>query len=338
MGTPRIVGLLAAVALVCAAPHVEAQNEGKQARKHLKRGDKHRDKGDRYRDKGKEEKAIAEFESALAEYQSAYELVASPKLFFPIAQIEERLGLDLEALNHYQKVLDESDSLPDELRAEIEGAIDGMKQRLAMLTFVVEPEGAMIEVDGVELGEAPLANALPFIPGELAISVTKEGYKPYEEAGEYDAGESTVEIFLEKKITAVTVRPPPPPPEPKPKPKPKPEGQSRLIAGAAATGGLAVTAIITGIMAQQRHSTFEDANESASAREDARDSGKTLALVTDILWVGAIAAGSYTAYYYFTTYKPNKERMERRAAKRQAVWVSPYATPNAAGLAVGGTF
>jgi tetratricopeptide (TPR) repeat protein len=336
MGTPKVVGLLAAVALVCAAPYVEAQNELKQARKHLKRGDRHRDKGDRYRDKGKEEQAIAEFETALAEYQSAYELVANPRLYYPIAQIEERLGLDLEALTHYQKVLEESDALPDELRAEIEIAVDAVKQRLAMLTFVVEPAGAMIEVDGKELGDAPLEKPVPFIPGELVISVTKEGYKPYEETAEYDAGATNVEIFLEKKVVTVAPTPPPPPP-PKPKKKPAPKGRNRLIAGAATSGGLAVTAIVTGIMAQSKHSTFEDAANSASVREDARDSGKTLALVTDILWVGAIAAGSYTAYYYFTEYKPNKERMDRRAAD-ESVRVVPYATPDSVGLAVGGSF
>jgi len=337
MGTPRIVGLLAAVALICSAPLAQAQDEGKQARKHLKRGDKHRDAGDKYRDKGNEEQAISEFESALAEYQSAYELVANPKLFYPIAQIEERLGLDLEALVHFQKVLDESDALPDELRAEIEGAIDLVRQRLTMLSFVVEPAGAMIEVDGKELGESPLDKAVPFIPGELVISITKEGYKPYEATAEYDAGASTVEVFLEKKLTTVADKPPPPE-APKPVSKPQPEGRNRLIGGAAATGGLALTAIITGIVAQKKHNTFEDSNQSASAREKARDSGKNYALLTDVLWVGAIAAGSYTAYYYYTTYKPNKERMERREAKRQAVWVSPYATPDSAGLAVGGSF
>jgi tetratricopeptide (TPR) repeat protein len=339
MNARGLVALVVVAVFAIGAPAVHAQKEKRQAKKHLREGDKKFKRGDKLRDKGKEEEAIAAYEEAIAEYNAAYELFPSAKIYYPIAQAEERLGLEIEALQHYAKLLAEADELPDDFRADVELQIDAIKQRLVVLTFAVEPEGALIELDGKELGESPLAEPVTLIPGEFAIRVYKEGYKPHEETIEREPGESTVEVFLEKKAKTV-VQVVEPDPEPKPEPKPTPEGRNRLIVGAAVTGGLAATAIVTGMMAQFKHSDFEDPTLSAAERESARDSGKTMALVTDLLWVGAIGAGAYTAYFYYTTYKPNQERMKRREAERTArrVWVSPYATDQTAGLAVGGSF
>jgi tetratricopeptide (TPR) repeat protein len=340
---PTLLGLAVAVALAFGGAAARAQEDAaKQARNHLKSGDKHRDKGDKFREKGDEEKAIGEFELALADYQAAYDLVASPKLFYPIAQIEERMGMDLEALGHYRKVLDEADDLPDDLRAEIEGAVDSLRQRLAMVTFAVEPAGATIEVEGKLLGEAPLEQPVPFIPGPISYKVSKEGYKDFAESLDLEPGARTVEVFLEKKVTTVVkdVEPPPPPPPPDPKPTAPARERQRLLIGAGVTGGLATGALVFGIAAQRKHNRFQDETLSQSARDKARDKGKTYALLTDILWVGAAAAGGYTAYYYYTTYKPNRERDARRAAEEaaRATWLVPYAGAGEVGLAVGGSF
>jgi tetratricopeptide (TPR) repeat protein len=341
MRTVRALGIaVIACVLVAKTVPAHAQDPKRQAKKHLRAGDKARDRGDKLRDRGKEEQAIAKFEEALAEYQSAYELVANPVLYYAIAGIEERLGLDMDAYNHYRQVLEEVDELGDELRAEVEMRAGEVKGRLAVVTFVVEPEGAKIEVDGKQIGEAPLAEPLVMIPGQLALKITKEGYKEHEETGEYDVGPSTVEVFLEKKVQTVTVTPKPEPVV-KPPPAPVNPARQRVIIGASVTGGLALTAIITGVAAQKKHSRFEDPSLSDLGRERARDKGKTYAVITDILWVGAIGAGAYTAYYYYTTYKPNQERLERRAAetaRARRMWVSPYAVDDGAGVAVGGSF
>ncbi len=325
------------MALVCAvAPAAHAQNEKRQAKKHLRDGDRALKKGDRFRDRGKEEQAIEAYEQAIADYKAAYELVPNPKIFYPIAQAEERLGLDLEALVHYQQILEEAASIDDNFRAQVELAIDAVKQRLVVLTLTVEPAGATVTVDGNEVGAAPLAKPVYLIPGEHAVVVAMEGFKPYESTAEYEVGEKTEEIFLEKKVVAQPVVVEEPKPKPKPVVKANP-GRKKLIAGISVAGGFAAVAVVTGVMASGKHGDFEDTSLPADERESARDSGKTLALVTDICWVGAIGVGAYTAYYYYTDYKPQQER-ERRRAERRAVWVTPYATGEGAGVAVGGAF
>ena len=335
-----LAALIVAALFTVGAPTVHAQKEKRQARKHMRDGDKHYVKGEKLRDKGDEESAIAAYEKALGEYQAAYELVANPKIFYVIGLTEERLGMDLEALGHYRRVLTETDDLGDDLRAQVEMQIDQLKQRLVVLSFAVEPAGATIELDGKVLGTAPLAEPAVLLPGEYAIKVTAEDYKDYEETISREPGETTVEVFLEKKVKTVAIKPKKEAPPPKRRSTPTTPGRNRLIAGVAVTGGLAAVGIVTGLLAQSKHSDFQDTTLPAADRESARDSGKTLALVTDLLWVGAIGAGAYTAYYYYTTYKPNKERLERRNARATArrVWVSPFATDQTAGLAVGGTF
>ncbi|RMH42432.1 MAG: PEGA domain-containing protein [Deltaproteobacteria bacterium] len=343
MGMADRIGSAAVVAavLIAGVPHAAAQsaNDKREAKKHLKAGDRHRDRGDRYRRRGDEEKAVAEYEAALADYQAAYERVPNPTLYYPIAQVEERLGMDLEALDHYRKVLAEAEGLPDDLRAEIEVAIDKLKERLALVTFHVEPEGATVAVDGVVVGTAPLSEPVAFIPGEISIKVTKDGYKPYEDKRTVDVGEQTIEVYLDKLIKTVPAEPiveaPPPRSEP-----PAPAGRTRVIVGASVAGGLVATAIVTGVLAASKHGDFEDDTLPVSERESARDSGKTLALVTDLLWVGAISAGAYTAYYYFTDYRANRERAARRARDTHAarMWIAPYAGTGQVGVAAGGAF
>ena len=95
-------------------------------------------------------------------------------------------------------------------------------------------------------------------------------------------------------------------------------------------------ATITGLSAVSKHSTFEDENASPGDRRDAKDAGKTLALVTDLCLVGTLVAGGFTAYWYFFKYKPAQRKLagEHQAKARVVPWVQP----DAGGFVVAGSF
>lgn len=334
--------VLAVVVVLAFAGAVRAEDDKAVARKHLRDGDRHLKKGDRHRDKGREDKAIEEYEAALASYQAAYEAFPSPKIYFPIAQVEERLGRDLDAFHHYEKMLAEAGGeLDDNLRAQVEMQIEHVKQRLGQIEFDVKPDGASVALDGEDLGVAPLPGPVVVAPGKHSYRVSKDGWVAYEGETEVAAGERPVEMVALEPIQVEQVADKPPE---KPKPKKKrvatTPGRNVVIGGIAVTAGLTGLATITGIMATSEHGKYGDEALSAEDREAARDKGKSLALTTDLLLVGAVAAGAYTAYYYYKVYQPRKRADARRRERAAAVdvWVAPYTTGEQTGLAVGGSF
>lgn len=310
------------------AEDAEAKEKAKQF---IDAGDKLMEKGDALA-RRKKDKAREQYERALEAYSRAYDTFPSPKIYWLIGRAEQKLDRHLDALRHFQQVLREETDIKPELKEGIEAAIEESKSNVVTVNFKVEPPGARIAVDGEDVGTAPYEDPVFLAPGKHTIAVTAEGYSPYEDEVELEAGqESERTIGLEEIPVLVT----------KPKPKPKKKSapivsKGPLVAGIAFTGGLVTIATITGLMAVSRHGTFSDDSVPDSEREAARNSGKTLALVTDLCWLGAIGAGAFTTYYYYKVYKPKKAELERGLTGQ--AWLAPFVTGNQAGVAVGGAF
>lgn len=321
------------------APDTEAPEDPeakKQAGKFLKAGDALIKKGDRYAKRKRDDKAASYYERALEAYQRAFDIYPKPQLYWLIGLAEQKLGRNLDALRHYQQLVKEVPDLNEALKTQIDLQVDEAKQHVSTLRFVVMPEGATISVDGEDIGSAPYEDPLYIEPGEHTIAVTAEGHTPFEETVQLEAGaESERTIGLDK--IPVVVTKPRPQPQPKPKPLPGPS-KTPLIIGMSVTGGLAAMATVTGLIAVSKHGSFTDESKPQDERDSASSSGKTFALVTDLLWVGTVAAGAYTAYHYYKVYKPASERHaeSRRAARK--VWITPYAARTGGGVAVGGRF
>jgi len=355
-GSNRVLrSLVAALAIALALPGTplrpnaaRAQEDDEQAkelaRKLLAAGDTLMKQGDRQERHGRQEQAKEKYEKALRAYEEAYDRFPAAKIFYAIGTAELKLGRYLEAIRHFRQLLQEAESVSDELRTQVEINIDEAKQYVAVLRFRVQPDGAVITVDGEDIGVAPYEEPLFVAPGEHTIAVSAEGYAPFETTVTMEAGaESDRTVDLEK-TRVVVEEPKPKPPKPKPrKPRPPPPGRTTLLVGVAVTAGMAVAASITGIMAMGKHGDFTDETLPPSERDAARDSGKRLALVTDLLWLGTVAVGAYTAYYYFGIYQPAKRGHERRmrledSREARRLWVVPYAAAEGGGVAVGGTF
>ncbi len=311
------------------------------AKKLIDAGDKLMAQGDKLRRRKHEEKAIAKFEKALKAYEESYDRYPSPKIYFLIGLAEQRLGRYLDALRHYRQLLAEATDISDALRETVATNIDEAKQHVVTLLFVVEPAGALISVDGVDVGTAPITEPYFVAPGEHVIAASAEGHVPFETKVTLEAGAESERTITLEKIPVVVEKP-----KPKPKPKPKKRrasiSKTPLIAGISATGGLAALATITGLIAVSKHGTFTDDTQPADTRDAARDSGKKYALVTDLLWLATAAVGGYTAYYYYGVYKPKKRSHERRMRLDEdaetRLWVVPYADAQGGGVAVGGSF
>ncbi len=286
------------------------------AKKLLDGGDGFLKKGDYYTKRKKPDKAIAEYERALAAYEKAFELVGNPKIYFPIATAEEKLGRWVDAATHLRKFLTGSGEIDAKLRADAEARLENAKLNVGVLTLTVEPEGAQVSLDGNVVGTAPMTEPLFLAPAEYTLSITADGYKPMEQKLAIEAGSESERSFELESAAVIIDTPvkPPPPPEPPP-PPPAPSKLMLYVAGGATLAFFA-GATTTGIMAVGKNGTFKDDPES-SAGESARKSGKNLALITDGLIVGTVVAGGLTAYYYMKIYKPRQREYHQKLEDRR---------------------
>ncbi len=113
-----------------------------------------------------------------------------------------------------------------------------------------------------------------------------------------------------------------------------------LYLGAGATGVFALTATITGIAAISQHHAYTDPTFTASERSDAQSTGRRLAHITDLCWIGAIASAAFTAYWYMYKYKPALDAAPGATPAREVpkVDVIPWVQPDGSGLTVAGSF
>lgn len=342
--TAAVLAFLAVMWLggTSAPAHADEDEAGDraQARALLQRGDQHIERGDRLQRRGRHRRARTYYERALESYQKAYELVPKDTLFFAIAGAEEKLGRFLDAVEHYQQVIDEVDNRALQQRAA--ARIAALSAHVAVLYLDVLPRGAEISVDRKLRGSAPLARPIYLAAGDHQITVTAAGYSPFEATLVLEKGQTerrTIEL-AEVPVLVKTPRPmdvhvDAPPVQRKAVPAPSRTG---VVVGIAVTAVLAAGATTTGILALSRHDALHDDGAQSEDPAALADSGRTLARVTDGLAAGAILIGAYTTYQYFADYRPRRAAYERSRAAEGALWILPHAHRDGGGLAVGGRF
>ncbi|MBP8811192.1 MAG: PEGA domain-containing protein [Kofleriaceae bacterium] len=328
------------------APPAMSEAEAKAAaRKLLDGGDGFLKKGDQLTRRKKIDDAAAQYERALAAYQKAYELVPNPQILFPIAVAEEKLGRWADAARDFRRFLVQVAEPDPALKADAERRLEAAKIHVGVLTLVVEPEGTAVTLDGAPLGVTPLADPLFLPAGEYTLGFTSDGYEPMEHKIAIEAGSESERSFELKSIRIIVDIPTPPPPKPVEPLPPAPSKLPLYIGGALAVGFLG-GATAAGILAIGRHGDFESTSGTAQEREDARVSGKRLALITDGLLAGGIVATGVVTFYYLKVYRPKararSERQRQQAdavdefAARPKVMIAPWVQGSGAGLVVAG--
>ena len=296
-------------------------------------------KGDYNAKKGKADDAKAQYENAITAYQKAIEASDDLSYYFDIASVEDKLGRFDEAAKHYRMLATAKEGVKPDLIKKAAGKLDDESVKIGIVTLAVKPEGATVTLGSTELGLTPLEQPLILLPGTYTLSFSAPGFQPKDTEIKVEAG-SESERAIELEPIKIVVEPV------------KPSEGPTVVAGPAKPnmlpiyvgGGVAVaaigTALVTGILAVGQHSTYVAKDSTAAERADAHDNGKSLALVTDISLGVGLAAGGFTAYYYFYKYKKHHEKSEpaRRAPEMSKLDVVPWVKAGGGGLAFGGSF
>lgn len=227
------------------------------------------------------------FQEALTAFQEAYEAKPHPTVLVSIAECQERLeqwGATVETLEHYLR-----DSPQARDREAMEQKIAAIRARPAILNVTSEPPGAKIFLDGTDTGKVT-PSELEVAPGDHTIKLTLEGHT--------DAEEQTTVTFGERRDMPLTLDTPEPEDtgeQPVPEEHVSEGTPVALYVGAGLAGVGLVAGTVFGFMALSEKSDFDDAPSTDSA-----DRGERFALLADISFGVAVAAGIATAVMIFT--------------------------------------
>lgn len=130
------------------------------------------------------------FRDAIVEFRRASELVPSADLTFNIARAEEELGELDAAIESYRRYLRDRVDPPD--REAVEEHIRQLEERAeamrlsareapstGTLRVDVDRPGAVVRIDGREVGTSPIALPLTYGTGEHQVEVSLDGYVPF---------------------------------------------------------------------------------------------------------------------------------------------------------------
>jgi PEGA domain len=123
---------------------------------------------------------------AVIELKRCYELSPHHTVLYNLGQAYITLAKPVEAVAALQRYLDEGGkAIKPARRAEVAQEIARQKTRIATLDIRGLPEGALVTIDGDDVGKAPLAAPVRVGVGKHVVAATAAGYEP---------GEAKIEI------------------------------------------------------------------------------------------------------------------------------------------------
>ncbi len=135
-------------------------------------------------------------DAALRSFEESYELHSHPETLHNIATILGRLARYREAIQSYRRYLWEATQVTTNRRREVVAEIERMEDLLCSVSIRVLPVGAMILVDGVQAGRAPLGQAIQTDPGAHVVIAQLDGYREQSAEVTAEVG-GTLEVVLE---------------------------------------------------------------------------------------------------------------------------------------------
>jgi hypothetical protein len=154
-------------------------------------------------------------QAALQKFQEAIRIFPSPKILFNMGRAHAALGEDVEAVNDFERFLDEAPYAPKQSRDEAQRIIETLRAKLSYVEIGTDDVGSRITVDGREVGVAPLARPLAIAPGPHEVRVEKAEMIAETRSVSPVAGQK-VRVFVKLRPVAeartTVVAPPPPPP------------------------------------------------------------------------------------------------------------------------------
>jgi hypothetical protein len=122
-------------------------------------------------EKGDLAAAYEKFDQAYAEYPS-------PKLLFNIGQTTRGIGRLADAMNAFERFLDEDPDAPAVMRTEAKNSVAELQPKLGRLQIVCDTPGAEINVDGKLVGTIPLSKLVWVMPGNHQVTAQHPNATP----------------------------------------------------------------------------------------------------------------------------------------------------------------
>jgi tetratricopeptide (TPR) repeat protein len=241
------------------------------------------------------------FDAARVEFERAYQLAPSYRILYNIGLAYEQLGDYVQARSALERYLQQGgDAITSARRTEVTKELEQIRPRIARVTVKTNVAGAEMLIDetcgtesvsgNVNCSATPgLAREVLVNPGRRRVTVRHAGYFP-ETRSITVAGSDRVDILIELKKLPEAY-----------KEQPKNPFVLPTIIGFSVTGAAAIAGVVTGVLAQKANA---DENRmlgqvpvSRSSLDDAQSKKRTLATVTDVLFVGTgVAAGASTYF------------------------------------------
>ena len=144
----------------------------------------------------------SDFQGALQQFKDAYAAKPHFAVWYNIAQAHISLGQLPEALETLGRYLREGQGqIPSEKRLHVEAQIKTLEAFLGELEITTEPAGALLTVDGREIGRTPLAEPIRLAAGTHKIAASLDSRPTVER---------TVSIGLRRHHEVVLQLPPAP--------------------------------------------------------------------------------------------------------------------------------
>lgn len=270
----------------------------------------------------------AEYGLALIEFERAYHLVPNYRVKYNIAQVSIQIGRYAHALHALQDYLEEGgDKISEERKAQVAADLRMLAGRTARVGIAANVEGAEIVVDDKVVANTPLEDKLLIDAGEHRIALRLRGYETqYEQVTLAGGDEIEIPFELKKeqrKDPVVIVKPGTTGPAQPTDLGVTEKGFPYATVSWIATGGLAVGAVVTGIVGLTAKDELEslsnpdpeqDPEVVKQEMDSARDKARNWFLASDILKGAALVSGVTALYFTFSG--PSTEKPKVRKAGR----------------------
>ena len=124
--------------------------------------------------------ADGDYAGAALKFQRAYDESKDPRLLWNTAAAEKNLRHYAKVVELVERYVTESGTrLKPEDRAEADALLATVRAFIATVTLDVQPEGAAVFVDDVQVGVSPMRAPVLIDMGERRIRVSKQGYQDF---------------------------------------------------------------------------------------------------------------------------------------------------------------
>jgi hypothetical protein len=117
------------------------------------------------------------FGEAADEFEAAYKLSPAFEVLYNIGQVNVALGRPIEAVDAFQKYLDQgAGKLPPKRTQEVKSEMDRQLGRIGTVTVRTIPEHSEVRIDGRMVGKTPLSQPLRLTAGRHTFEAVLFGY------------------------------------------------------------------------------------------------------------------------------------------------------------------